>query len=677
MLRGHELLHKVLISSFKTLTDEDLVKATELKDKFLSVLSTKELAAVNDRILAVDENEERLYSDEYLKANPDEYMTQFFETVAAKKLTWSDKLGDMFAKIGDLILPFLKQKGFKNLEFQDGKDVYDFIKDYNKNLRRGKLSERAIALGEQGKGISTTETFSKTPVELVKEKIADLEENEGDYDPDEYDQEVTRLNGELKRAIAKEATAKPVAKKEISEEDTVKEIIKNESGSISSNKVQQIYDAKGKEGAAEIIKLFKPITKKIVDKRRDAPGFDRELLTDEIETGVGGILDLITKYKPESGTPLAAWINKYLPVRAIATSRRVLDQQFNKDASEEKGLMATETADQGFTETAKEKPKYKNALEAKVFTTEVLETATKKIITILRTLKTRIDAPVSLNKTVTPLISEIRDEVGKQLDIDVKTMLGGKKDGVLRKELLRTKRYVLENITTTWLMGKDGQGGIPMAIQKQIDGKWVNFPDWVGKKIDREKTTTDQAGRTSGAELVRRLPNVANNISDEVFLAQIIGPDGNPIRGRKESLSKAMSEEGAFDIINADLEEQGPIYETLATNQTRLGVEVMENFPAVFKKDSDRGNVKYSKVFNNFNNLQKEYITNNSFRLATELANINYNITPDKEDIFKALQKVYNNGSISEEDLKELSKDIESYYTPILAPKLKNKALNM
>jgi hypothetical protein len=671
---GHELLHKVLISSFKTLTDEDLAKATELKDKFLGILSAEELAAVNDRILAVDENKERLYSDVYLVENPDEYMTQFFETVAAKKLTWSDKLSDMFARIGDLILPFLKDKGFKNLEFQDGKDVYDFIKDYNKNLRRGKLSKRAIALGDQGKTISKSQTFSKTIAQL-KTELSDLEENEGDYDPNEYDQEVKKLEGELKRAIAKEATAKPTTKKEVSEEDTVKEIIKNESGSISSNKVQQIYDTKGREGAAEIIKLFKPITNKIVDKRRDAPDFDRELLTDEIETGVGGILDLITKYKPESGTPLAAWINKYLPVRAIATSRRILGKQFSKDASEEKGLMATETADQGFTEIAKEKPKYKNALESKVFSTEVLETATKKIITILRTLKTRIDAPVSLNKTVTPLIFEIRDEVGKQLDIDVKTMLGGKKDGVLRKELLRTKRYVLENMTTTWLMGKDGQGGIPMAIQKQIDGKWINFPDWVGKKIDREKTTTDQAGRTSGAELVRRLPNVANNISDEVFLAQIIGPDGNPIRGRKESLSKAMSEEGAFDIINADLEEQGPIYETLATNQTRLGVEVMENFPAVFKKDSDRGNVKYSKVFNNFNNSQKEYITNNSFKLATELANINYNITPDEEDIFKALRKVYNNGSISDEDLKELSKDIESYYTPILAPKLKKQSI--
>jgi hypothetical protein len=63
---------------------------------------------------------------------------------------------------------------------------------------------------------------------------------------------------------------------------------------------------------------IRPITKKIVDKRRDAPGFDRKLLTDEVETGAGGILDLIRSYDASKGAPLAAYINKQLPLRAIA-----------------------------------------------------------------------------------------------------------------------------------------------------------------------------------------------------------------------------------------------------------------------------------------------------------------------------------------------------------------------
>jgi hypothetical protein len=575
-------------------------------------------------------------------------------------------------------------KGFPKFKEEEGAAVYQFVKDYNKEAHFGKkMPSNLINFSKKAFGGDQEEKPSRrlsiTKVNEVQAKIDKLEDQYDSGEIDDYavyENALENLEKELERAKAMpETIAKPKVetkpKVEATAEDEVNEIIKNEKGSISSDKVQRIYEAKGLNGAQDIIDLFKPITNKIVDKRRDAPGFEKKLLTDEIETGAGGILDLIKSYNAEKGVPLAAYINKQLPLRAIAASRRVLDEQFSKDVTEEKAIMAEETV----TET-KEKPKYKNALESKVFAPEVLKTATNKILTIVRTLKSRIDAPVTMNRTVTPLISEIRDEVGKQLDIDVKTMLGGKKDGVLRKELLRTKRYILENMTTTWLMGKDGQGGIPQAIQKQIDGKWVSYPDWVGQKIDREKTTTDQAGRTSGAELVRRLPNVANNVSDADFLAQVIGPDGNPIRGRKESLSKAMSEEGAFDIINADLAEEGPIFEALATNQTRLGVEVMENFPITFQKDSDRGNVKYSKTFNSFNNSQKQYIISNSINLATELANINYSIVPDTEDIFKVLQKVYNNGTIPNDDLKELSKDIASYYTPILAPLLKVQSID-
>ena len=492
-------------------------------------------------------------------------------------------------------------KGFPKFKEGEGADVYQFVKDYNREAHFGKkMPSNLINFSGKAFGGDQEEKPSRrlsiTKVNEVQAKIDKLEDQYDSGEIDDYavyENTLENLEKELERAKATpEVETKPKVEKpkvEVTAENEVEEIIKNEKGTISSDKVQRIYETKGLNGAQDIIDLFKPITNKIVDKRRDAPGFEKKLLTDEIETGEGGILYLIKSYKPEKGIPLAAYINKQLPLRAIAASRRVLDEQFSKDVTEEKGIMAEETASE-----VKEKPKYKNALESKVFAPEALKTVTSKIITVLRTLKSRIDAPVTMNRTVTPLISEIRDEVGKQLDIDVKTMLGGKKDGVLKKELLRNKRYILENMTTTWLMGKDGQGGIPKAIQKQIDGRWVSHPDWVGQKIDREKTTTDQAGRTSGAELVRRLPNAFNNVPDADFLAQVIGPDGNPIRGRKESLSKAMAEEGAFDIINNDFEIGGPIFETFKINQERLGVELADTAATEVSRQIERGNVKLS-----------------------------------------------------------------------------------
>ena len=112
----------------------------------------------------------------------------------------------------------------------------------------------------------------------------------------------------------------------------------------ASDQVQQIYEQQGSAGAFDIIELFKPITNKIVEKRRNAPNFDKTLLTEEIETGERGIIDLINEYNPESGVPLAAYINKFLPARAIEASRRILGEEFTTDITEARGVAAEEVA---------------------------------------------------------------------------------------------------------------------------------------------------------------------------------------------------------------------------------------------------------------------------------------------------------------------------------------------
>ena len=631
---GHALLYKA-ISNNKFLAKKigtdlynyieqyigtDILNNTEFKSRYDQYKADfeEQKKHIEDRVSYADDlfNKGQIDEDVYteLKQKADNIILKaeskyLEETIPL--LSESLKKGDIkynetfFTKLGDIIRRVFQKFGLKNISFKTGKDVFDFVRDYNKSFESGKFNKAfknleskgtytgeksPINLGEE-KTVKQSKPLSQ--VETLKNQLSELEDNESDYEPEDFDQQVANLQEKIKRATEKEKNEpKAEVKKEkpTSEENDVKEIIRENKASVASDKVQKIYDAKGKEGAQDIINLFKPITKKIVDKRRDAPGFDRELLTDEIETGVGGILDLITKYNPESGIPLAAYINKYLPVRAIATSKRILDAEFSKDVTEEKGLMAEETVSE-----TKEKPKYANALESKVFEPEVLETINNKILSIVRTLKSRIDTPVTLNKTVTPLIGEIRDNVGKQIDIDVKTVMGGKKDNQLKNWLLKNKKYILENMTTTWLMGKDGQGGIPYAIQKQIDGKWVNYPDWVGKKIDREKTTTDQAGRTSGHEIVRRLPNAANNVSNEEFLNNVLEPSGNPIRGRKESLAKAIAEEASFDIILGDFANEGIIFDAFKTNQERLGVELLETISVELSRQAERGNVKQSK----------------------------------------------------------------------------------
>ena len=122
------------------------------------------------------------------------------------------------------------------------------------------------------------------------------------------------------------------------------EEIKESTAEQASQQVQEIYEQQGVAGAFDIIEQFKPITAKLVQRRAEAPGFDRQLLTDEIETGARGILDLIREYNPDSGVPLAAYINKFLPARAIEASKRVLGEEFTADVTEAKGVVAEEAS---------------------------------------------------------------------------------------------------------------------------------------------------------------------------------------------------------------------------------------------------------------------------------------------------------------------------------------------
>jgi hypothetical protein len=658
---SHEVLHTLLSKAFISNQEEANKNGIKLLE-YLKEAQPSLYAAVEQRMKAYDPEKTKAYGEEVFNALSDSF--------SDGKIP-NDNVFTQLSKAVNRITKgaFGESETFdiSNINTNSGKALFDTIKAYSrkagaKKTKNGKNIRfiNADIEDELFAEASDVNNFraSKSKVIEVQKKIDKLED-QFDNDEIEYDDYTGRLEAleeELVKAKAapEETEKKPEVKKVVTDEDEVKEIIKNERGSVASDKVQKIYEEEGEKGAGKIIKLFKPITAKIVAKRRDAPGFNEEDLTSEIENGAGGLFDLIRSYDASKGVPLAAYINKNLPLRAITSSRRILEGEFKKDVTEEKGIMAEETVTE-----AKEKPKYRNALEANVFPSEVLKTATNKIITIVRTLKSRIDAPVTLNRTVTPLISEIRDEVGKQLDIDIKTMLGGKKDGVLEKELLRTKKYILENMTTTWLMGKDGQGGIPQAIQKQIDGKWASFPDWVGQKIDREKTTTDLAGRTSGAELVRRLPNVNNNVSNEDFLAQIIGPDGNPIRGRKESVSKAMSEEGAFDIINADFAEEGPIFQAFAINQERLGYEIASNTIVDFARQADRGNIKKSKTYNSFNNTQKELFNSKINDLSIALSP--YLTNPkDRTAVLRVFKNIFVN-DFSTEEIKNLVEDFRPW----------------
>ena len=192
-----------------------------------------------------------------------------------------------------------------------------------------------------------------------------------------------------------------------------------------------------------------------------------------------------------------------------------------------------------------EKQKYKSLLASKVFDTDALKNVNQKIIKTVRVLKNRIDKAVSKNVTQTPIVREIKQSIANDVDIDIKKEMGGKANDKFKNFLIKNKKAILENATTSWL-----SVAFPAAIQKKVNGVFTS--DWKGKEIDISDTSTNQAGMTSGFQLIRRLPNANNQISDQQFLDNYF-KNGNVIPSKKESLAKELGAEVSFVIMSRDL----------------------------------------------------------------------------------------------------------------------------
>jgi len=225
--------------------------------------------------------------------------------------------------------------------------------------------------------------------------------------------------------------------------------------------------------------------------------------------------------------------------------------------------------------------------------------------------------------------------MGSQADIDLKKEMGGKKDNELVNWLNSNKKAVLENATTTWLMGKANDkgvsGGIPEAVQKRVDGVWLSYPDYIGKKVDRMAVSTENRGNTSGDLMVRRTPDVANAVSNQAFRDRIIDKNGNPHRGAKESLAKEMAGQISLEIFRDDIldgmkkyhekidledispnkrtpaenkrieeldkaiETENPVFNAFKSNQENLGVVMAQVTEGEIIRNFEQGNKKQSE----------------------------------------------------------------------------------
>ena len=277
---SHELLHGIIGNSYQKLGKEEKVK---LNTEFLNLLGSKEKQAILTRLA----NSYGITGDKVFET--EELFTAFSDEIVDGGLAFNE---GVFGKVKNTVHKVLNKFGYKK-EFESARQTYNFLKDYSKNIKQGKLTERAAEFAKEDPGVKG-ERFSKE----------------------------------------------------------------------ASDRVQSIYDEKGVDGAFEIMddSFIKNNINRFVEKRSEAPGFDRELLTSEIQYGLindetgkqRSVMGLINDYpayvakQEKSGNkvaPLAGFINKQLSNRMIEASRKILGEEFTEDVSERVDIAAEEVAD--------------------------------------------------------------------------------------------------------------------------------------------------------------------------------------------------------------------------------------------------------------------------------------------------------------------------------------------
>jgi hypothetical protein len=87
----------------------------------------------------------------------EEVMTLYSDALRLGYITYNE---NTFTKLGDTIRRVLQYLGIRDIKFDSGKDVYNFIKDYNESAKSGKWGKAFTKMGTKGAKINT-EALSK------------------------------------------------------------------------------------------------------------------------------------------------------------------------------------------------------------------------------------------------------------------------------------------------------------------------------------------------------------------------------------------------------------------------------------------------------------------------------------------------------------------------------------
>jgi hypothetical protein len=323
----------------------------------------------------------------------------------------------------------------------------------------------------------------------------------------------------------------------------------------TAQEAEKLYQQKGKEATAEIIELYRPMAEKLALKRRNVPGFDKQLLTDEILTGKRGILDLINEYNPDKnpGVTLPMYVNKFAAQRAIEASKRILKTEFETDVTEAKGVTDTVTAETKIETKENAQQEVKKALAQDLNLSE--DTQNEIVTAVEKTLGTKL--PAVTDKGFKPALTK-----------------------GFRTELTNTLKKVFGRTASYEQFLRDNFEKIYPAIpQETINKKFKEFNEAV---VD-PKTGKQLRERTAEGKKVFKKRDIAK----AEFIKYFLDAPGNVKGARKTSLAEVIADEVGLDNV-LDALAKPEVVEKFKAIQELQGQEVPSNFIEIISEKIDR-----------------------------------------------------------------------------------------
>ncbi len=332
----------------------------------------------------------------------------------------------------------------------------------------------------------------------------------------------------------------------------VKENIQDK-GNKQAQEVNKLYEEKGKEGIAQILELYRPMAKRIASKYRNVPGFEMDLMVDEILTGQRGILDLINSYKPDTKVPLSAYVNKYAATRGIEAAQRNLKTDFELDVTEARAVTADETSEDTVTQQEQVKQEVKTALAKDLNLDET----------------TQNDIVKAVEKTLGTKLPAVTDKKFRQ------ALTNG-----FRNELTNTFKTVFGRQASYEQFLRDNFEKIYPAIPQETINR--NFKEFNEAVVDPETGKQLREKTAEGKKVFKK-----RDITKAEFIKYFLNAPGNVKGARKTSLAKVLADEIGLDNVLEALSKED-IKNKFVAVQELQGQEVPANFIEIISEKIDR-----------------------------------------------------------------------------------------